>query len=806
MTPGTATEERFCTVLRLIFADQRDRRAAESELGSWGDQEWKQLLMDLPTDASSFLVRFERPWADVIDALHQWWTAARERTTPDELGTDLVLGFAGFTLLTLVSLRHSDEVRHARGTVGAASGASTHDCDGICKPLVAEPVVRAAIRTLYGPQAWLAGPSVSQETTNARPTWQEWEKARFDELSFHRHGTTSFILAGTAEEVHGRASRFALKCLLCPFLRAASVVRSTYDYMAEYGLPTKKLRHVVRVWASSPNWILMDFVEGETLAEYLARRGAEAPARSGLLRLAPRRCRDLALERRRAAEERAVRVDLLENVGRELLAALADLERVGLRHCDLSPSNIIVNQDSAQFVLIDLGVNYLYVHAVAGQGGPDAGYVAPEVRRSGTGAYTSDLYSLGQLLITAAAPKRHHDGFVPDSLYAETPILARFIEDLVDGDPARRLSLFKPDPAEPLYPQLRILLDEELAGVQAARSDRSAAPGLLADLIGLFRPLSGAPGRQWGLWKVRRRQGLYRDTSRGMHVRWLLFWAWLSGAAWYVGATIVLWWWARDLGWEWGNQVVTALHRLTGASPDSFPYLDDLRQPDYRVPDLVTNLPARMVCLSFLLVCARYYQNLFAGLTPLTAGLGQGRLGKLALLAEVHMRLASVVGFVLVLPTTLIQQAWWPVCTTIGMIVTSLCNWTCRKFAQTAVAEARTSGLSTVPAGRIAALEEFCRWAPSSTFYTFTVAVILVCMQVGVATDLPVYAAGVTLTNLVLFYGVKCSGNSAADVRAALGRACLAAERLRYTRHLPNPADVDAAQDPEHLAAVDRPE
>ncbi|MET9019992.1 serine/threonine-protein kinase [Actinopolymorpha sp. NPDC004070] len=793
---GAATEERFATVLLLLVPDQSASRAAESELTAWSDRDWKRLLMDLPTDASSFLVRFERPWDAVIEDLHQWWTAARHRRVRSDEDPSSVLGYVGFTLLTLVSLRHSDEVRHGRTQADTAALPSTHDCEGICRPLVAEPVVRAAIRTLYGPQAGLGDDqALSRTATNERPAWKEWEKARFDELTFHRHGTTSFILTGTAEEVHGRASTYALKCLLHPFLRSASVVRSTDDYMAEYGQPTEKLKHVVRVWASSPNWILMDFVEGETLAEHLARRADEAPAarQSSLLRVMPKRFRDRMLRRRRASEERVVRVDLLEEVGRALLAALADLERVDLRHCDLSPSNIIVNADSGEYVLIDLGVNYLYVHAVAGQGGPDAGYVAPEVRRSGSGAYTSDLFSLGQLLVTAAAPKRHQDGFVPDSLYAETPILARFIEDLVDGEPTHRLSLFRPDPAEPLYPQLRTLLDEELAGVQAARNDRSTAPGLLADLVGLFRPLSGAPGSQWRLWKVRRRQGLYRDPSRGMHVRWLLFWAWLSGAAWYVAATIVLWWWARDLGWDWGNQAVTALSRLSGASPDTFPYLDDLRQPDYRVPDLVANLPARMVCLSFLLVCARYYQNLFAGLTPLVTGLGQGRLSRLAVLAEVHMRLATVVGLVLVVPTTLVQQAWWPVCTTIGMVVTSLCNWTCRRFAQTAVAEARKAGLSTVPSGRIAELEEFCRWAPSSTFYTFTVAVILVCMHLGVATDLPVYAAGVTLTNAVLFYGIKCSGNSAADVRAALGRACLAAERLRHTRHLVSSGPADAA-------------
>jgi hypothetical protein len=272
-----------------------------------------------------------------------------------------------------------------------------------------------------------------------------------------------------------------------------------------------------------------------------------------------------------------------------------------------------------------------------------------------------------------------------------------------------------------------------------------------------------------------------------MHVRWLLLWSWISATAWYVAATIVAIWWLRDLGWDWGNHVITFLQRATGSPPDHFPYLDELRAADYPIPDLLGNLPVRLVGMSFLLVGARYYQNIFAGLTPRVTGLRQGRLSVLAVLAEIQMRMFSVNAFCLVLPPSLIQRDWWPLFTAAGIILTFLCNWTCLAFAQTALRRAEAAGLSTVPSGRIPGLEGFAGWAPTSAFYACAASVIGLFIYHEVVRDVYVYAGAVTAINVVIFYVIKCSGASAAGVRAALGRACLAAERLRYASGPPAP-------------------
>jgi hypothetical protein len=191
-----------------------------------------------------------------------------------------------------------------------------------------------------------------------------------------------------------------------------------------------------------------------------------------------------------------------------------------------------------------------------------------------------------------------------------------------------------------------------------------------------------------------------------------------------------------------------------------------------------------MVALSFLLVGARYYQNLFAGLTPLVTGRGQGRLSLSAVVAEIHMRLQSVMALVLVLPPTLVERRWWPIFTAAGVLFCFLTNWTCLSFARSALRRAGEHGLSTVPR-RIAGLESFSDWTPSAGFYAAACWVLGLIVYFGFARDVYMYAGAVAAINVGLFYMIKCSGDNAADVRIGLGRACLAAERLRYLADAP---------------------
>jgi serine/threonine protein kinase len=693
--------------------------APDGELRGWREEDWRALLADLPTDGATFAARFERTWDE-----HLVRTAALFTRLEDAE----LRGYVGLLVLTLQSLRHSERHRSAGGLPG-------HDCDAVCRPLVRDPAVREAIRRLYRPGGGEAARA-------------EWDHIDFSTLEFHRHGTTSFILTGRPlRPRQGQLPTFALKCIVYPFLRMPTIGRATRSYAAAYDLTGQPdVQHLVHVWASDDRWILMDFVTGETLAELLARE------------LGP------------PGDE--VRLDLLDGLGRELFHAMAELDRCGLRHGDLSPSNIIVTTYGT-FKLIDLGVNYLYTHAVTGVRGPDAGYVAPEVVAGEDATRKADLYSVGQLLVTFGGVGAEPDGVVPDPYYSDAPELARFVEDLTDRDPRHRQLIFPGG-----YDDLRRYFLDELAAVRVARGDRPAHPTWLRGLIDLCRPLLGMPSRQRRLWRLRRKQGV-RGSRRGAHVRWLLGWSLLSAASWYLAITVVVIWWLRDLNLDWGNQAIAVLQRLTGTPSDQFPYLDSLRAADYPIPDLAGNLPVRLTALSFAIVAARYYQGLFAGITPLAAGWRAGGLTARAVTAEVFMRMGTVLPVLLILPATLVERRWWPLLTAVGMTYVFLANWSAYAFTRAALRRARLSGLSTVRGGRAAWLTSFAQWTPASLLYAVCVWVIGVLIYSGELADVYFYACGVATVNIALWYAIKL-GRNLAPIRAGLTRACLAAERARH--------------------------
>jgi len=96
-------------------------------------------------------------------------------------------------------------------------------------------------------------------------------------------------------------------------------------------------------------------------------------------------------------------------------------------------------------MLIDLGRNYLYTRRLGLAENQEVLFVAPEVKEnsktnaSPLSGFKSDLYSFGMIIIELVKPRRSHIPLIPDSLYQHAPALARFIEDLVDNDPTKRL-------------------------------------------------------------------------------------------------------------------------------------------------------------------------------------------------------------------------------------------------------------------------------------------------------------------------------------------------------------------------------
>jgi serine/threonine protein kinase len=677
-----------------------------------------------------------------IDDLYKWWLKPRHRP-----------GFVGLLLLTLLGLRESER----RRADPAAFGETDADREriGRCRTLVEDAAVQDAIGQVYG---------------------LDRESLRLETLTFHQQGTTSLIL--TVERGRGEEMA-ALKLLLAPFLNIQSIADATRDYARQYRLPSSSSRHIVRSFGSGDGWILMEFVAGETLATTLAAR--------------------------RFGDDPVLDFAELKRWGKSLFEALVELQDITHSvHGDLTPSNIIV--DGSHFVLIDLGRNYLYTRSITGMDGAESVYVAPEVREGKSSIDRADLYSLGQLLILIAGSRPTSDGVVPDVFYEKAPLIARYLEDLIDRSPRNRLLTAEtPDVVD--YRDLcdTFLDDLDIASAAATDGDGRTASKvwpLLREVVGPYR---GEPSRQRKLWKaIKDRPG----DSRRARIGKQYFWSYFSAIVSTTTIVFVIWWLARDAEWDWGNRPVEMFNRYVlnkpvGDAGDDFPILDSLRVGGYDIPDWDHNWQARLIGLSYALLGAKIYQSLFARLAPWSAAFGtSGKLRFRAWAAEASIRTFAVVNSLLVLSCTFVEAKFWPIAAALGQTYAVIFNWSCVYFAKAAFEQARTDRISTVPDddGKVSGLSKYAEWVPSSFFYMLTVWVIGILIYQGGLKDGWLYAWAVASVNIGLFYVIKC-GLGGPYIRVALQRAVMATERVSLVHTSRTRAPVPAQPSPSPVAS-----
>ncbi|MBB5797007.1 serine/threonine-protein kinase [Streptomyces caelestis] len=189
-------------------------------------------------------------------------------------------------------------------------------------------------------------------------------------------------------------------------------------------------------------WIVMELVEGKSLAEVIREDGL--------------------LEPRRAAE-----------VGLAILDVLRSAHREGILHRDVKPSNVLIAEDG-RVVLTDFGIAQVEGDPSITSTGMLVGapsYISPERARGHKPGPAADLWSLGGLLYAAVEGAPPYDkGSAIATLTAvmteplEEPKNAGPLKDVIHGlltkDPAQRLDdagaramlnsvIRAPEPAEP---------------------------------------------------------------------------------------------------------------------------------------------------------------------------------------------------------------------------------------------------------------------------------------------------------------------------------------------------------------------
>ena len=184
--------------------------------------------------------------------------------------------------------------------------------------------------------------------------------------------------------------RVALKCAkpgfserLPPEVRAAREV-SHFNVCKVHDL------HVASTPLGEMEFLSMEFVEGQTLADRIHRDGP----------MAPREAREIA---------------------RQICAGVAQAHRQGVIHGDLKPGNVIVvpaDPSGVRVVVTDFGLARMNMRGAAAMNATREGtldYMAPELLLGEKSTVASDVYALGVLLhvmLTGRAPKRPAPGIL----------------------------------------------------------------------------------------------------------------------------------------------------------------------------------------------------------------------------------------------------------------------------------------------------------------------------------------------------------------------------------------------------------
>ncbi|MGW2518388.1 protein kinase domain-containing protein [Streptomyces sp. NPDC001617] len=647
---------------------------------------------------------FDHPGESFTDACK----AARRRVRSHPAGNNApVVGFISLICLNVVLLE-----RRFR----SPDMAEQRRADGYCRWLFRAAGVGRAIGLVYGP--------VGSRTVTAEEG-RYWSQIDFSSLRYHKAGTTSFILRGfstVADNEAGSYSPLALKCVLFPWNKLAAITRATDQYAQTYGRTAVSPR-VVKPKASSGQWVIMPFQDGQTLSEVIADFEASRPKMADRIAMAEGVARKISTALHKLARDTAV-----------------DASDPTSQHLDLSPSNLIIdNTGTVNF--IDLGVNHLYSRQVGISEHDDAVYIAPEIKNQRNASATADAYSLGIILIQILAGAPPRDGRVPEMIWTASPNLGRLLEDFIEERPENRFLLL-PQPDGFKFDELLTHIESYF---KVARKEPVASEGKYIYVLARLGPASREARTQFSQWWLRRRNGS-QGTAR--YESYLLFFSALSTLGWWFIVS--------------KTALVTVSDFVTGQA-DGLP--DGLE------------LYAKAIALSQGLVASKFYQTILARLTT------RGIPGLRARFAEVVMRSMSVVA----VPTTALSTFsprfyWvWPWTCAAGAVAVALSNWATWYTANRVLVEAEST-LSTTPAHDRRFARGYEQWWWTMLLYSLIITIIGWGIQIRVLKDLPAYVFILIAITVGVHYGSKCAAAGPA-ICGSIARAFFAGQRLEIIRH-----------------------
>ncbi|MFC7468574.1 serine/threonine-protein kinase [Actinomadura keratinilytica] len=230
-------------------------------------------------------------------------------------------------------------------------------------------------------------------------------------------------------------------------------------------------------------WIVMELIEGKSLAEVIREDGTLTP--------------------KRAAE-----------VGLAILGVLRAAHREGILHRDVKPSNVLIEGDDGRVVLTDFGIAQVEGDPSITSTGMLVGapsYISPERARGHKPGPAADLWSLGGLLYAAVEGVPPYDK--GSAIATLTAVMTEPLDPPKNAGPLSEViyGLLAKDPGQ--------RLDE--AGARALLRDviasEEAGAGQVADatkVVPLPKPADGTARESGRSWRRRRRRPRPRRRRR----------------------------------------------------------------------------------------------------------------------------------------------------------------------------------------------------------------------------------------------------------------------------------------------------
>jgi serine/threonine protein kinase len=550
----------------------------------------------------------------------------------------------------------------------------------------------------------------------------EVDKAyHYVDLELHRAGTTSFILKSSANAK-------VLKILRWKVMSNPDITLQTEMYADEY----KDARYSPSVAKSGKYYVVMDYVDGKTLAEF-------AKARIGAATNSGRENSGVAM----------VRLTILIKVSQLLCNALAYYAEPPRQrqHLDLSPDNVLILEGNGDLSirLIDFGFNSALKEGVtsAKRVVRAQRYIDPALLDN-LDADTSqaDIYSLGVMLLDLLTSNELTPSAALDHVWRSYPHFAPLIEDMIDKSGENRLVLMGPSRSKPekyLLVQRRLELEAQTellvrkTAEQAPRWQKILSSFYPTDAIGFIQ-------EGWSRWVGSKEAAASLESnSPELATAWRARTSDARRLVWHAGLASFFDWFTLAAGVVliWGD---LSLHVTLANLLDWQFHWGELVAA---WPIIKARVPGRLVAMTFSLIASRFYLNLYSRMA----------VRQLSRFTDLMLRSLSWLIYVPFIVGTLFMPQWWAWLSGTGALLVASVNWLCYSLA--AQGQDTKTDFDLPPTGTTVNFDgDFGNWGPGMAVYGVLLLFIGWLVWVGWANDGHIYALLTCAVNLWTYYGV----------------------------------------------------